>query len=254
MLVAFCPPRGSSWQVGSIVHSPKHFRCHSLAAPLPQKVIGTFFQMSPQRIFTVVLCPKGWSRETWACHLQSPGGSTGVLQFIYTEAGFAARFEPPTPPTVILLGTSCSPTISPILSREEQRSSCLTVAPHRSLGAIVESSDGNNLPKGSVPLTRSAPCPPAFSVTDCGELGRKWLPLFKSYVPQTQSYDGQRTSKLSSWRNTLTALSSLCHSTGSGNGTEGGLIHLGENKASFKSFFIYSSQLCWVYRFNQLFP
>lgn len=144
-----------------------------------------------------------------------PRGFTGVLQFIYTEAGFVARFEPPTPPTVTLLGTSCSPTIFPILSHEEQRSSCLTIAPHRSLGAIVESSDGNNLPKGSVPLTRSAPCPPAFSVTDCGELGRKWLPLFKSYVPQTQSYDGQRTSKLSSWRNTLTALSSSCHSTDS---------------------------------------
>lgn len=72
MFVAFCPPRGSSWQVRSIVHSHKLFRCHSLAAPSLQKVIGTFFHMSPQRIFIVVLCPKGWSRETRACDLQNP--------------------------------------------------------------------------------------------------------------------------------------------------------------------------------------
>lgn len=45
-----------------------------------------------------------------------PWGSTRVLQFIYTESGLAARFEPPLPPSATLLDTQISPTIPPILS------------------------------------------------------------------------------------------------------------------------------------------
>lgn len=111
VLIAFCPPRRSSREVGSIVHSHKLFRCYSLAAPSLQKVT----ESSCSNAFTVVLCPEGWSRETWACGLQNPGAPPEFLQFIYTESGFAARFEPPLPPSATLLDTQLS-TISPILS------------------------------------------------------------------------------------------------------------------------------------------
>lgn len=46
----------------------------------------------------------------------------------------------------------------------------------------MESSDRNDSPNGSVPFFCRGPSLPAFSVPDCDESGRKWLPLFKSYV------------------------------------------------------------------------
>lgn len=110
VLGAFCPPRGSSCQVTSIVHSHKLFSCCSLAASSLQKVMGTSCHMSPQGIFC---CAQKVGAEKHKLQPPKPQGRTRVLWFVYTEAGFAARFEPPTPPTV---DTQRSPATSPILS------------------------------------------------------------------------------------------------------------------------------------------
>lgn len=61
--------------------------------------------------------PKRLKQRNMSLWPPKPWGSTRVLQFIYTESGFAARFEPPVPPTATLLDTQLSPTISPILSQ-----------------------------------------------------------------------------------------------------------------------------------------
>lgn len=124
------------------------------------------------------------------------------------------------------------------------------------LGVIVESSDGNHLPHGSVPL--AWPSVPPSSVTDC-ELGRKRLTVFKSCILTKPKFWGQRTERkharfVKKYTDSSSPLVSLHGLQSNCNSTEHGLIHPGENKASFKSSFIYSSQLCRVYRFNQLFP
>ena len=117
VLVAFCPPRGSSWQVRSVVHSHKFFRCHSLAAPSLQKGIGTYFHMSQQRIFTVVLCPKCWSRETRTCDLQNPGAPREFCSSFTLRQDLPPGLSPQHLPLLPFLDTQLSADISPILSR-----------------------------------------------------------------------------------------------------------------------------------------
>lgn len=166
------------------MHSHKLFRCRSLAAPSLQKVIGTSFHTSPQRIFTVVLCPKGWSRETWACDLQNPGAPREFCSSFTLRQDLPPGLNPNTSHCYPLGHTAFSyhfPHPFP-WACENKEAHVWQLLHTESLGAIVESSDGNDLPKGSVPLFCRGPSPTAFSVTDCGELGRKQLLLFKSYV------------------------------------------------------------------------
>lgn len=205
--------------------------------------------------------PKRLEQRNTSLWPPKPQGSTGVLQFIYTEAGFAARFEPPTPPTATLLDTQLSPTISSIppfcWACENKEAHVWQLLHAESLGATVESSDRNDSPNGSVPFFCRGPSLPAFSVPDCDESGRKWLPLFKSYVltkPKLQWTENKQAQFMKKYTDYSSPLVSFQWLQGNCNSTEGGLSILGENKASFKSSFIYSSQLCWVYWFSQLFP
>lgn len=83
------------------------------------------------------------------------------------------------------------------------------------LGVIMESSDGNHLPHGSVPL--AWPSVPPSSVTDSASWAENDWQFLRAVFSQNQSFEdkGQRESTLVSWRNTLTALPPLCHFTDS---------------------------------------
>ena len=84
--------------------------------PITAKGDWDFFSHVPTENFYSCTVPKRLEQRNTSLRPPKPWGSMGVLQFIYTEAGFAARFEPPTPPTATLLDTELSPAISPILS------------------------------------------------------------------------------------------------------------------------------------------
>lgn len=58
----------------------------------------------------------------------------------------------------------------------------LTIAPCRIMRSDCGVQGGKRFTRRVSPLLCRGPSPPAFSVTDCGELGRKRLLVFRSYV------------------------------------------------------------------------
>lgn len=160
-----------------MVHPHKLFRCYSLAAPVLQKVTEIFCSNA----ITVILCPKGWSRETWACGLQNPGAPPEFCSSFTLSQDLLPGLNPQCLPLLPFWTHRFLLQFPPSfpMGLWEQRSSCLTITPHRII-SCDHNSDGNHLPHGSAPL--SWPSLPPPSLADCGKSGRKRVTLFKSCI------------------------------------------------------------------------